>query len=86
MGWIFFAVAILIVARSALGRALADRIRSGPMEGPGSNRRFEEFAARVTDELAALREDVMELQERIDFTERALTAVRRDALPPAAGT
>lgn len=80
MGWIFFALAILIVARSSLGRALTERIRSGPTADP----RFEDFAARVTEELAALRQDVNELQERMDFTERALTAARRsDALPPA---
>lgn len=80
MGWIFFAIAVLIIARSTLGRALVERIRSGPAADP----RFDEFAARVTDELEALREDVSELQERVDFTERALTAARRsDALPPA---
>lgn len=78
MGWIFFAVAIVIVARSSLGKALVERLRSGP----GVDPRFDEFTARVTDDLAALREDVNELQERMDFTERALTAARRgDALP-----
>lgn len=79
MGWIFFAFAVLIIARSTLGRALVQRIK----EGPASDPRFDEFAERVTQELEALRGDVLELQERVDFTERALTAARRsDALPP----
>ena len=79
MGWLFFAFAVLIIARSTLGRALVERIREGRAADP----RFDEFAERVTDELAALREDMLELQERVDFTERALTAARRsDALPP----
>ena len=78
MGWIFFAVAVLIIARSSLGRAMVERLKAGP----GVDPRFEEFTERVTEELAALREDVNELQERMDFTERALTAARRsDALP-----
>lgn len=78
MGWIVFAFAVLIIARSSLGRAMVERLRSGP----GVDPRFEEFTERVTEELAALREDVNELQERMDFTERALTAARRsDALP-----
>jgi hypothetical protein len=33
--------------------------------------------ARMTDELNGLREHVTELAERVDFTERALTDVRR---------
>ena len=78
MGWIFFAFAVLLSARASLGRVLVERLRSGR----GVDPRFEEFTERVTEELAALREDVNELQERMDFTERALTAARRsDALP-----
>ena len=79
MEWIFMAVALVIVARSNLGKALAERIRQ---RSPATAPRFEEFAMQVTEDVRLLREEVTELAERVDFTERALTAMRRnDALP-----
>lgn len=55
---------LALLAFSPIGRALADRIRHGP-------------TAAVTDpavqeELALLRDEVAELHERMDFTERML--------------
>jgi hypothetical protein len=82
MTWIFLAVALVIVSRSPLGMALADRIRFGPGGRAGSDRRFEEFQAETSAELAALRAELTELAERLDFAERALLQLRRpDALP-----
>lgn len=84
MSWIFLAIALLMVARSPLGMALADRIRFGPGGRAGSDRRFEEFQAETTEELAALRAELTDLAERMDFAERALLQLRRpDALPQA---
>lgn len=81
MEWIFMAIALVMVARSPVGMALAERIRSGP-QGGAAGPRFEELAAQVTEDVRVLREEVAELSERVDFTERALTAMRRsDALP-----
>jgi hypothetical protein len=61
--------------------ALAERIRQGP-QGSAGAARFEEFAAQISEEHRLLREEVAELAERVDFAERALTAMRRgDALP-----
>ena len=82
MSWIFLAIALVIVARSPLGMALADRIRFGPGGRTGSDRRFEDFQAETTEELAALRAELTDLAERMDFAERALLQLRRpDALP-----
>ncbi len=82
MGWIFLAIAIVIVARSPLGIALAHRIRYGVAAEGGSGPRFEEFAGQVNEELTALRAEVTELAERMDFAERSLLQLRRsDALP-----
>jgi hypothetical protein len=79
MEWIFMAIALVIVARSPFGVALAERIRQGT---PATAPRFEEFAMQMTEDVRLLREEVTELAERVDFTERALTAMRRnDALP-----
>jgi hypothetical protein len=81
MEWIFMAIALVMVARSPVGVALAERIRSGPPGGVAGPR-FEEFAAQVAEDVRALREEVAELSERVDFTERALTAIRRSGALP----
>lgn len=82
MGWIFLAIAIVIVARSPLGMALAHRIRYGVAVEGGSGARFEEFAGQVNEELSALRAEMTDLAERLDFAERSLLQLRRsDALP-----
>lgn len=83
MEWIFMAIALVIVAKSPLGLAMADRIRhGGPPRGGALGQEVDEFRAQVVDELRLLRDDVDELSERVDFTERALATVRRnDALP-----
>jgi hypothetical protein len=49
-----------------LGRAIADRIRHGAV--PPAN----EPDPAVYDELNHIRQDMAELQERVDFTERLL--------------
>jgi hypothetical protein len=80
----FFALALIIVAvlffRSPLAGAAAEALRHAngvPVRDTG----LDEALGRVTDELTQLREHVSELAERVDFTERALTEVRRrDAL------
>ena len=64
----FSTVTIIVIARSQIGRALADRIRGGGAHDP-------EIAAEVEGlraELDAVRQDVVEVQERLDFAERLL--------------
>jgi hypothetical protein len=77
MSFIFLAIALVIVARSRLGLALADRIRYGATGLPGADRRLDEYAAQVTEELTALRGELTDLAERMDFAERALLQLRR---------
>ena len=70
----FSTVTIIVIARSQIGRALADRIRGGAARDP-------ELLAEVDGlraELDAVRQDVAEVQERLDFAERLLAR-------PAAG-
>jgi len=61
---IFGGGSTILVSFSPIGRAIAERIRSRgavPMQDP-----------ELLAEVDALRRDVSELQERVDFTERLL--------------
>lgn len=62
--FIFGGGTAFLLAMSPIGRAIAERIRSRgavPMQDP-----------ELLAEVDALRHDVSELQERVDFTERLL--------------
>jgi hypothetical protein len=67
---IFGGGAAAIMAYSPVGKALGDRIRGGSAHGGPD--------PEVLNELENLRQDVTELQERLDFAERLL-AQSRDA-------
>jgi hypothetical protein len=71
------------VAFSPIGRALADRIR-GRVAGPDATADVAELRDTMTAEMQDLRQEVSELAERLDFTERLL-AKQREALPRAGG-
>ena len=62
-----------MISLSPLGKAFAERLRHGPVPPTqqGSTER-DELAATVD----ALRQEVAELAERVDFTERLLTKAR----------
>ena len=64
----FFAWAI---SMSPVGKAWADRLRHGPVPRPGAGGTVEDVAELV-DSVDALRREVAELAERVDFTERLL--------------
>ena len=68
---------LLALSLSPIGRAIADRIKG---VGPGSSgdvvRQLEETQGHVLDELDALRQEVVEVHERLDFTERLLANQR----------
>ena len=58
-----------LLAISPVGRAVADRIRHGGHGGPAElNERIEQ----VLTELDGVRQEVAEIQERVDFVERVL--------------
>lgn len=62
--FIFGGGTAILLAFSPVGRALADRIRHRDARN--------EPDPAVQEELARLREEVTELQERVDFAERVL--------------
>jgi hypothetical protein len=62
--FLFGGATLTLLAFSPVGRALADRIR-----GHGA---VPAYDPEMMAELQALRADVSELQERVDFTERLL--------------
>ena len=71
--FIFGGGTVFLLSVSPVGRAIAERIRrSGPVE----------VEAEVYHELDALRADVNDLQERVDFAERLLADKRGDARLP----
>ena len=59
-----------MITLSPLGKALAERLRHGPVP-PGHGAAAEEVAGLV-DTVDQLRREVAELAERVDFTERLL--------------
>jgi hypothetical protein len=67
-----------IVLRGPVGKALAERIHSGP---PGSA----EVPPELMEEMDDMRNRMVELEERVDFTERLLARQRAEdpaQLPP----
>lgn len=90
MGSMFLAIAVIAVAfwffRSPLCCSIADSIRSqhGRAVDADLAGHLEESIDHLTDAVSALRAELYELGERVDFTERALTAVqRREVVPDA---
>ena len=66
-----------LLSVSPIGRALADRIRGGGKGVSDENlAKIGESQMALLEELDALRREVAEVQERVDFAERLLT--RRD--------
>jgi hypothetical protein len=57
-----------MISLSPLGRALAERLRHGPVPPGGSG----EDHAELVESVEQLRREVAELAERVDFTERLL--------------
>ena len=62
----------LLLARSPVGQALADRLRHGPTPRAGTA----EDQAELAESVEQLRREVAELAERVDFTERLLGKAR----------
>ena len=59
-----------MITLSPVGKAIAERLRHGPVP-PGQGGAGEEVAGLV-DNVEQLRREVAELAERVDFTERLL--------------
>jgi hypothetical protein len=57
-----------MISLSPVGKAFAERLRHGPIPRGGTG----EDAAELAESVDALRREVAELAERVDFTERLL--------------
>ena len=64
-----------IFARSHLGHALAERIAGRTGESPGLDAEVRELRT----DLEALRAELIETQERLDFTERMIAGGKKEA-------
>jgi len=76
---VFFA-GMLALARTPIGRAMADRIAGGA----GADDDTVARVAQLEQEMEQVKGQLVETQERMDFAERMLTQVREaQRLPPA---
>ena len=73
MSILFLSLAAIFVLRGPFGRALADRLA-----GRSDDREVRELRGDVD----ALRHELTEMQERLDFAERMLARQDERALPP----
>jgi hypothetical protein len=67
---------------SGLKMFLNYRVKRFSQTGGGDTRQLEEAVAGLRDEMYGLRNDLTDLQERVEFTERVLAKGRQDN-PPA---
>src|SRR5690348_9010910 len=76
--FIFGGMSAIALSFSPVGRALADRIRGKSAGTSGDELRAEvaEHKQAIADELEAMRRELGELAERVDFTERLLAQQR----------
>jgi hypothetical protein len=85
--FIFGGGSMFLLAISPVGRAIAARIQGGGRISDDQVERLEAGQQAVLDEMEALRHDVVEMQERLDFAERMLAQQReKGALPAEGGT
>jgi hypothetical protein len=79
--FIFGGGSMFLLAVSPVGRAFADRIRGGTTAPDDTVRRLEAAHQDVLEELESVRREVVEIHERLDFTERVLAQKRNEGLP-----
>ncbi|MBI2074121.1 MAG: hypothetical protein HYW52_11280 [Gemmatimonadetes bacterium] len=82
---IFGGGSAFLLAISPVGRAIADRIRSGGrVANQESVERLHQTQQAMLEDLEAVRQELGEVQERLDFTERLLAQHREAGRLPAA--
>ena len=82
LGTILFGGGMLfLLAISPAGRAIAERIRRGGRGGPDATfARLEESQMAIIEEVEALRTDLADVHERLDFAERILLKGRDEGM------
>jgi hypothetical protein len=83
--FIFGGGSLFLLAISPVGRAIAARIQGAGQASADQIQRLEAAHQGVLDEVEALRHDMMEMQERLDFAERMLARQREKLALPAEG-
>ncbi len=84
--FVFGGATICVLSLSPIGRAIADRIRgSGNAESKEALEQLRESQITVLDELDALRQEMAEVNERVDFAERLLAKQREPRQLPEGG-
>jgi hypothetical protein len=78
-------VATTIAVFGRIGWALARLIDRRSVAGSGLSTEAAERIRALEDEQAAVRQQLAELQERQDFTERVMVRERAEIRPPATG-
>jgi hypothetical protein len=73
---IFGGGALFLLAISPIGQAIAARIRSSAPTADETAQRLQEGQQAVLEELESLRQEMTEVQERLDFAERLLAQQR----------
>ena len=71
---VFGGAMVMLLSKSEIGRALADRIRGVTTDSSAD--------PAMQEEITRLRHEVSELQERMDFAERMLTQQREQERLP----
>lgn len=85
---IFGGGTLFALSMSPVGRAIADRIRGAPKPGTIADKDLEELREAqmaILDEVEALRLEVADVNERVDFAERLLTKQGDAAALPGEG-
>jgi hypothetical protein len=81
MSELFTLVAVLVIARwyfrSPLCGAMAEGLRRWSKSHGPQDEELVRSVHGLTEQVTALRDEVLELGERVDFAERALTVVRQ---------
>jgi hypothetical protein len=82
--FIFGGGTLFLLAISPIGKAVAERIRGkGTADGAEVRAELAEHKDAIGQELEAVRHEVAELAERLDFAERLLAQKREgERLPP----
>jgi hypothetical protein len=78
ISFIFGGGTLVLLSLSPIGKAIAERIRHGKSGAMGPD-------PELLGELDRLRNDMTELQERVDFAERLLAQKQTQELPEASG-
>ena len=80
---------LFALSMSPVGRAIADRIRGAPKPGTIAEKDLEDLRdaqMAILDEVEALRHEVADVNERVDFAERLLTKRGDVAALPGEGS